>query len=310
MYWDNKRYNYLSGHLKKIFGCKVIKLSLNANFTCPNRDGSISDKGCIFCSEKGSGDFAGSSHFSIKQQLKEQMQLLSKKWPSGKYIAYFQSFTNTYDTPENLRKKYNEALCCDNVVGLAIATRPDCLSDDIIDILDEFNKKTYMWVELGLQTIHESTAKLINRGYDLSVFDKAIKKLRKKNINVVVHLILGLPFESKNDIISSVKYISNLDIQGVKLHLMHILKNTQLETFYKNNKFHVLTQDEYVSLVVDCLELIPPDIVIHRITGDGPKDLLIEPMWSLNKRAVLNSIEKELKDRNSYQGIKYKKPTI
>ncbi|OPJ57039.1 TIGR01212 family radical SAM protein [Alkalithermobacter paradoxus] len=310
MRWNDKRYHSLNYELRKVFGCKVFKLSLNGNFTCPNRDGLISNSGCIFCSEKGSGDFAGSNIFSIKDQINEQINLLSKKWTSGKYISYFQSFTNTYDTADNLRKKYNEAISCDNVVGLAVATRPDCLSDDVIDVLDEFNKKTYMWVELGLQTIHESTAKLINRGYELSVFDKAIEKLRKRNINVVVHLILGLPFESRNDMLSSVKYISNLDIQGVKLHLMHILKNTYLETFYKNNQFHILTQDEYVSLVVDCIEILPPSVVIHRITGDGPKDLLIEPKWSLNKRAVLNAIEKELRDRDSYQGMRFKKPTV
>ncbi|WP_026896283.1 TIGR01212 family radical SAM protein [Clostridiisalibacter paucivorans] len=304
MRWLDKRYHSLNYELRKLFGKKVIKLSLNGGFTCPNRDGTIGTKGCLFCSDYGSGEFAGNKKLSIKEQIFQQIDLLSDKWRTGKYIAYFQSFTNTYGTIEDLRDKYEQALSVEGVVGLAIATRPDCLSEDILDLLEEFSNKCYLWVELGLQTIHDDTARLIRRGYPLMTFDDALKRLRSRGINVVVHLILGLPKEDYKDMIESVKYVSEEDIQGVKFHLMHILKGTDLYEYYKEHPFSLLSKNEYISIVSDAIEILDPNIVIHRLTGDGAKDMLIAPRWSLNKLGVLSGIDMELKRRNSYQGIK------
>lgn len=306
MNWNNKRYYNLDYEMKKVFGEKAIKLSINGGFTCPNRDGTIGKKGCIFCSEKGSGDFAGNVDSSIKNQIDEQIKYLSKKWKTSSYVAYFQSYTNTYDTVENLERKYTEALSCENVKGLAIATRPDCINEDIARFLSEINKKTYLWLELGLQTIHESTAKDIRRGYNLKVFDEAIELLNKYNIKTVVHLILGLPGESKEHILESVRYISDKKIWGVKLHLLHVLKNTDLEKLYQKDNFKILSHEEYVNLICDCIENLREDIVIHRLTGDGKRSELVTPLWSLNKKQVLNDIDKELKQRNTYQGKLYK----
>ncbi|EOD01193.1 TIGR01212 family radical SAM protein [Caldisalinibacter kiritimatiensis] len=306
MRWGDKRYHSLNYELRKQFGQKVIKLSLDGGFTCPNRDGTIGRRGCLFCSEEGSGEFAAPRRLSITKQIKQQIEFLSPKWKTGKYIAYFQNFTNTYSTVEDLRRKYIEAISYKGVVGLAIATRPDCLPDDVLDLLEELSKKTYLWVELGLQSIHEKTAKLIRRGYDLSCFEEAVDKLRKRNINIVTHLILGLPNETREDILETVKYVAKKDIQGVKLHLLHILKNTDLCEYYYKHPFPLLSKEEYISLVVDALELLPPEMVIHRLTGDGAKDLLVGPRWSLHKLAVLSGIDKELKRRDSYQGKKVK----
>ena len=302
--WGDKRYHSLNYELRKQFGQKVAKLSLDGGFTCPNRDGSIGKKGCLFCSEAGAGEFAAPRRLSITEQIKQQKEFLSPKWKTGKYIAYFQNFTNTYGTVEYLRSIYEEAISGDEIVGLAIATRPDCLPEEVLDLLEELSKKTYLWVELGLQTIHQSTANLIRRGYKLEVFEKAIKELRKRNINVVVHLILGLPNETHEEILETTKYIAQSEIQGVKLHLMHILKDTDLCDFYEKRPFHILSKEEYIPLVVDVIELLPPDIVIHRMTGDGAKDLLVAPRWSLNKLAVLSGIDKEFKTRDSFQGYK------
>lgn len=305
MNWNDKRYHSLNYELKKVFGEKTIKLSINGGFTCPNRDGTVGERGCIFCSEKGSGDFAGNVDNSISKQIEEQIDYLSKKWKSSSYIAYFQSYTNTYDTVQNLEKKYLEALSCKNIKGLAIATRPDCINEDIVKLLSKLNEKTYLWVELGLQTIHESTAMDIKRGYNLNVFDEAIELLNKYNIKTVVHLILGLPGENKEQMLESVKYIVDKKIWGVKLHLLHVLKNTDLERLYQETNFKILSQEEYVSLICDCIELLPKDIVIHRITGDGKRSELISPLWSLNKKQVLNDIDAELVRRNTYQGKRY-----
>lgn len=302
MNWNNKRYHNLDYELKKVFGEKTIKLSINGGFTCPNRDGTVGERGCIFCSEKGSGDFAGNADSSISKQIDEQIDYLSKKWKSESYIAYFQSYTNTYDTVQNLEKKYLEALSCKNIKGLAIATRPDCINDDIARLLSELSKKTYLWLELGLQTIHESTAKDIRRGYSLNVFDEAVELLNKYNIKTVVHLILGLPKESKEQMLESIKYIADKKIWGVKLHLLHVLKNTDLESLYQETRFKILSQEEYVNLICDCIELLPEDIVIHRITGDGKRSELVSPLWSLNKKQVLNDIDSELLRRSTYQG--------
>jgi radical SAM protein (TIGR01212 family) len=302
MKWNDKRYHSLNYELKKVFGEKTIKLSINGGFTCPNRDGTVGERGCIFCSEKGSGDFAGNVDSSISKQIDEQIDYLSNKWKSSSYIAYFQSYTNTYDTVQNLEKKYLEALNCENIKGLAIATRPDCINEDIVKLLSNLNEKTYLWVELGLQTIHESTATDIRRGYSINAFNEAMELLNKYNIKTVVHLILGLPKESKEQMLESVKYIANKKIWGVKLHLLHVLKNTDLEKLYQETNFNILSQEEYVNLICNCIEILPEDVVIHRITGDGKRSELVSPLWSLNKKQVLNDIDAELLRRNTYQG--------
>ncbi len=305
MIWGDKRYRSFNYEMKRIFDTKIIKLSLDGGFTCPNRDGTVGSKGCIFCGEEGSGEFAASRTLDIVEQLESQKELLSKKWSEGKYIAYFQSFTNTYSTYEDLKKKYKLAISQQDVVGLAIATRPDCLSEEVLDLLEEINKKTFLWIELGLQTIHERTAKLIRRGYPLDCYDEAVNQLNRRNIKVVSHLIYGLPNESREDILSSVKYVANTNTWGVKLHLLYLQKGTDLHEYYKRTPFHILNRDEYISLIVDSIEHLSPDMVIHRLTGDGKKALLVEPLWSLDKLRVLSGIDMELKRRNSYQGIKY-----
>lgn len=291
--FGNVYFNSIGSYLKDKFGCKIIKLSLDGGFTCPNRDGSKGTGGCIFCSSEGSGDFAS--------DIPGQIQLLSKKWPSGKYIAYFQSHTNTYAPVEVLRKKFYEALEYPNVIGLAIATRPDCLSVEILELLDEINKKTFLWVELGLQTIHEETAHLINRCYPLSVFDEAMSNLSYLNIKTVIHLILGLPGENREQMLDSLSYVCKKNVFGIKLHLMNVLKNTKLAKFYPA-KIHIPTIDEYINLVVDALEMVPQNITIHRVTADAPRNLLIAPEWGYQKRTILNGINKEFRNRGSYQG--------
>jgi radical SAM protein (TIGR01212 family) len=277
-------------------------LSIDGNFTCPNRDGTIGKKGCIFCSERGSGDFNSDKNKSISEQIQEQKDRMSKKWISSTYIAYFQNYTNTYDTVENLRTKYYEALACGNIKGLAIATRPDCIDEEILDLLDELNHKTFLWIELGLQTTNDTTGKLLRRGYGLERFNKTVKLLRERNIKVVVHLIFGLPNETATQMLESVKYVSQLNVWGIKIHMLHILKNTDLSSYYSVNPFKILSQEEYVDIVCMALEILNPDIVIHRITGDGKKSELISPLWTLNKLKVLSEIDKKLKDKCSFQG--------
>lgn len=304
--WEDKRYHTLNYELRKTFGKKVIKLSLDGGFTCPNRDGTVGLQGCIFCGEEGSGEFTASRALNIEEQIEEQKKLLSGKWNTDKYIAYFQNFTNTYSTCDDLREKYYKALLQEGIVGLAIATRPDCLSDSVLDLLEEINQRTYLWVELGLQTIHDKSSRFIRRGYPLEIYDKAIRKLKERSIKVVTHLIFGLPHESREDILESVKYVSNTDTWGVKFHMLYIQKETDLYDYYLKKPFSILTRDEYISLVVDGLELLPKDMVVHRVTGDGKKDLLFEPRWTLDKLRVLSGIDKELKNRDSHQGKKCK----
>ncbi len=301
--WGDKRYHSLNCFLREKFGEKVFKISLDAGFSCPNRDGTISHGGCIFCSERGSGDFAGERCFSIAKQFNDIKAMMSKKWKQGKYIAYFQAYTNTYAPVEVLREKYYEALEQEGVVALAIATRPDCLGEDVLELLQEINDKTYLWVELGLQTSKDSTAKLINRGYDLEVFEEAVEKLHKRNIAVVVHTIFGLPGEEEEDMINTVKYISKLPIQGVKFHLLHLMEDTPMVNLYKKALLKFMSEEQYVNLICKAITLLPEDIVIHRLTGDAPRDILIGPLWSLKKWEILNSIDKCLKDNNWYQGL-------
>lgn len=306
MMWGDKRYRSFNFEMKRIFNSKIIKLSLDGGFTCPNRDGTLGYRGCIFCGEEGSGEFAASRCLDITKQIESQKQLLSKKWDIGKYIAYFQNFTNTYSRYEDLKEKYYLAISQEGIVGLAIATRPDCLSEKVLDLLEEINKKTFLWVELGLQTIHERTAKLIRRGYPLDCYDEAIRQLGKRNIKVVTHLIFGLPNETREGILSSAKYVADTNTWGVKFHLLYIQKGTDLHEYYKNSPFHILSRDEYISLIVDSIEQLSPEMVIHRLTGDGKRALLVEPLWSLDKLRVLSEIDMELKKRKSYQGIKYR----
>ncbi|MDD3223346.1 MAG: TIGR01212 family radical SAM protein [Clostridium sp.] len=303
--WRGKKYYSLNSFLRGKFGEKVFKISLDAGFTCPNRDGTISSGGCIFCSERGSGDFAGNRNFSISHQFDDIKEMMSKKWKHGKYIAYFQAYTNTYADVNTLRKRYDEALLKEDVVGLAIATRPDCLDDDVMDLLEEYNSKTYLWVELGLQTTKDSTAKLINRGYNLDTFESALEKLKKRNIDVVVHTIFGLPGESKEDMLSTIDYLGHKNIRGIKMHLLHLMKDTPLIKLYEQGKLNFMSEDEYVDLVCKALTILPDTIVIHRMTGDAPRDLLVEPKWSLKKWDVLNKIDNKMNNDNLYQGLYY-----
>lgn len=300
--WGDKRYYSLNYFLRSKFGCKVFKISLDGGFSCPNRDGTVSSGGCIFCSDRGSGDFAGKRSTSLTKQFIDIEAVMNKKWKSGKFIAYFQAYTNTYGKIEDLRRKYSEALSQDGVVGIAIATRPDCLGDDVLNLLEEFNKSTYLWVELGLQTINEDTALLINRGYTIDVYNSAVKKLRDRNISVVVHTIFGLPSENREDMINTIKFISNSDIQGVKFHLLHLMKHTPLVDLYNKGKLDFLSMEEYVETITQAISVLSPNIVVHRLTGDAPRDMLIGPKWSLKKWEVLNSIDKKLEIDNIYQG--------
>ncbi len=304
---NNKRYHTLDYFYKKKFNSKVFKVSLNAGFSCPNIDGTVGTGGCIYCSNSGSGDFAGNISDDLITQFNNIKSLLHKKWPKAKYIGYFQAHTNTYAPINILKEKYETILSLENVVGLSIATRSDAISEECLNYLEQLSKKTYLTIELGLQTIHEKTTKLINRCHTLKNFEEMVKKLRKRNINVVVHIINGLPFETEEMMIETVKYLNKLDIQGIKIHMLHILKNTKLELLYKNTKFHVLTKDEYVDIICKQLEYLRPEIVINRITGDPVKEDLIEPTWLIKKFCVLNDIDKELIKRNSYQGLKIKK---
>lgn len=283
-------------YLKDKFGQKVYKISLDGGFTCPNRDGKTGTRGCIFCSKGGSGDFAESRDMSITEQIESGKKKVEKKIKSGKYIAYFQAFTNTYAPVEILRQKYEEAINHPDIVALSIATRPDCLGDDVLRLLDEINKIKPVFVELGLQTIHQKSAKYIRRGYDLSVYDKAVRDLKKIGVNVVVHVILGLPNESENDMLETVKYVCESGANGIKLQLLHVIDGTDLAKDYEKGLFKTLEFDEYVNLIVKCVKIIPKDIVIHRLTGDGAKKDLIAPLWSADKKRVLNAINKALRE--------------
>lgn len=301
---DNKRYHTLNYFYKHKFHSKIFKVSLNAGFSCPNIDGTVGYGGCIYCSKSGSGEFAGNKEDDIVKQFQMIKNMMLKKWPNAKYIGYFQARTNTYAPVEELKRVYEPILKQDGVVGLNIATRADSITDECLEYLSDLNKRTYLTIELGLQTIHEKTTRLINRCHTLECFEDMVKKLRERNINVLVHIINGLPGETHNDMLETVKYLNKLDIQGVKIHMLSILKNTPLEKYYNDTKFHVLTKEEYINVVVDQLELLRDSIVINRITGDPPIDDLIEPKWLVKKFCVLNDIDKEMVKRDTYQGVK------
>lgn len=302
------KYNTLTEYLEKRFNRKIFKVALNGNFTCPNRDGKISTKGCIFCSPSGSGDFAGNRFDSLSKQFDDVSNMIHKKWPNAGYIAYFQANTNTYKPLNELKQLFEEAITLnENIVAISIATRPDCLSDEIIEYLSDLNKRIPVWIELGLQTINEETAVLINRGYTLDVFDDAVIRLRKHNIETIVHIINGLPYETETDMLDTVQYLNKFDIQGIKIHSLFILKGTPLEEYYYETNFKVLSLEEYVTITSKQIAILKDSIIIHRINGDAPRDLLIEPLWSIKKLVVMNEIDKYLKVNNLYQGIHYNK---
>ena len=302
MKWGEKPYHSLDYMLRERFGEKVYKVTLNGGMSCPNRDGKLGTRGCIFCSAGGSGDFAADSSLSITEQIDRQISILSAKRPIHKYIAYFQAFTNTYAPVEYLEKIFTEALSHPGIVALSIGTRPDCLGKDVVTLLSRLNRQKPVWVELGLQTIHEKTAAYIRRGYPLSCFEDAVKRLRSEDIEVIVHTILGLPGESTQDILNTMEYLNHQDIQGIKLQLLHVLRGTDLASDYEKGLFCTYERDEYISLVISCLEHLRPDMVIHRITDDGPKDLLISPLWASRKREVLNLLHHQMKENHNYQG--------
>ena len=301
----DSHFRSLNNDLRERFGEKLYKLTLNGGCTCPNRDGTLGTRGCIFCSEGGSGEFAASPQLSIQEQIEDGKRRLAGKRPVKKYIAYFQAYTNTYAPVEHLRRVFTEAISCPEIAVLSIATRPDCLGEEVLELLEELNRRKPVWVELGLQTIHEKTASFIRRGYSLPVFDRAVKELEARGIEIIVHTILGLPGETADMMLDTVRYVNSTPAAGIKLQLLHILKHTDLADYYQHTGFHILTMNEYVDLVIRCLEVCRPDLVIHRLTGDGPKDLLIAPEWSQAKRQVLNTIQKELKRRNTFQGRLY-----
>ena len=304
---DNKRYYTLNCYYKNKYNCKVCKISLNANFSCPNKDGKVGFGGCIFCSKLGSGDFAGDVKLDLISQFNQVKDIMSKKWPLTKYIGYFQANTNTYADVSTLKNYYETILNLDDVIGLNIATRPDAISEDVMEYLCELNKKTDLTIELGLQSIHNKTLKYINRGHDLNCFVDCFNKLKNNNIKVVVHIINGLPYETKEMMIETVKFLNELNIDGIKIHMLHILKNTKLADIYNEEKFHILSKEEYIDIVINQLEYLNENIVIHRITGDPDIEDLIEPNWLIKKFCVLNDIDKEMVKRNTYQGIKANK---
>ena len=303
---DNKPYRSLNEYYREIFGRKTAKISLDGGFTCPNRDGTCGERGCLFCSAGGSGDFAENAALSITEQVEQGKAQTSDKWKDPAYVAYFQAFTNTYAPVEELRRKYEEALACHGVEGLSIATRSDCLPKDVLDLLSELNRKTKLWVELGLQTSDETSAEYIRRGYPLSVFEKAVHDLAEREIPVIVHVILGLPGETRETMLKTIDCVNRLPIQGIKLQLLHVLADSDLAEIYENGGYTPLTKEEYISLVGDCIAHLREDIVIHRLTGDGDKNTLLAPLWSLRKRDVLNSLHKYLKDNNIRQGMSVK----
>lgn len=296
---NNRRFYSLNDFFKDEFKDKIFKVSLDGGFTCPNRDGKVAHGGCIFCSDAGSGEFAGNRRKSITEQIDEQLEFLKDKVKDKKVIAYFQNFTNTYGDVEYLREIYYEALNHPKVLGLAIGTRPDCIENDTLELLKEINEKHFFWIELGLQTIDDKVAKIINRGYPLSTYIETSKKLKDSGIKFVTHMIVGLPTEEREDILNTAKCIVQSGAWGIKIHSLHIIKGTPLERLYNDKKFKVFTLDEYVDIVVTILKLLPDKMVVHRVTGDGKKDEVVEPKWSLNKRKVLNEIEKELKKREN-----------
>lgn len=302
---DEKRYYTWNRYLRNEFGQKVYKVALDAGFDCPNRDGTVAFGGCIFCSAAGSGDFAGNKVDPIPVQFEKIKAKMQHKWKDGLTMAYFQAYTNTHAPLAVLKEKFEAALACEGVMGISIATRPDCLPDDVVEYLAELNERTYLWVELGLQTVHEKTANLINRAHDYATYVEGVEKLRRHNIRIVTHIINGLPLETYDMMLETAREVAKLDVQGIKIHLLHLLKGTPLVKQYEKGLLQFMTQEDYIQLVVDQLEVLPPHMVVQRITGDGPIDLMVGPMWSVNKWSVLNGIDAELERRNTWQSRLY-----
>ena len=302
-------YYSLNEYLKRTFGEKVYKLSLDGGMTCPNRDGTVGERGCIFCSGGGSGEFAARRGCSVSDQIVQAKQRICKKTDCKKFIAYFQPFTNTYADVRYLRRIFTEAIAPDDIAALSVATRPDCLGDDVLDLLSELNCKKPVWVELGLQTIHSSTAEYIRRGYDLPVYDDAVKRLKGIGVQVITHIILGLPGESRDMMLSSVRYAGEKS-DGVKLQLLHVLRGTDLYTDYQNGVFETLSMEEYIDLICESLKILPPGVVVHRLTGDGDKRILEAPLWSADKKRVINALNKALRERNIFQGSEYERKKL
>ena len=304
--WNGKPYHSLDFHLKETFGKKVYKLSLDGGMTCPNRDGTAGRDGCIFCSAGGSGDFAAPRTASVKEQAEAAKALVAGKIKGdASYIAYFQSYTNTYAPLPYLRALFTEAMALPDVCALSVATRPDCLPPETIALLNELSQKKPVWIELGLQTIHEKTAEFIRRGYSLDVFEDAYGRLKAAGIPVIIHVILGLPGETREDMLKTVRYLAGKRVDGIKLQLLHVLKGTDLFPLYESGAFRTLEMDEYFALAGDCLKLLPPETVVHRLTGDGPKRLLAAPLWSADKKKVLNGLHRYLKENGIFQGMEY-----
>lgn len=297
-----KPYYSLNDYLLRQFGQKTYKIALNGGFSCPNRDGLIDSRGCIFCSAGGSGEFASSPSLSIHQQIEQGKALLSRKYAGHSYIAYFQAYTNTYGDISYMEKIFSEAISHPDIVCLSIATRPDCLSMEVIELLKGLNRQKPVWVELGLQTVHEATARYIRRGYELPVFEEAVSRLHSAGIDIIVHMIIGLPGESRQDILQTASYIAGKPVQGIKLQLLHVLRGTDLAGDYFLGLFETLSLEEYAALLADILEILPPAMVIHRLTGDGDKRLLIAPKWSADKKLVLNTLHNYFKDHHVVQG--------
>ena len=312
--WGEKRYHSLDYHLKHTYGEKLYKLALNGGMTCPNRDGTLGDRGCIFCSAGGSGEFAPAPGLSVTEQIEAGKRVFCEKnlkdaadadTRGQQFIAYFQSFTNTYAPTARLRQLFTEAIDHPDIAALSIGTRPDCLEPEVIGLLKDLNRVKPVWVELGLQTIHDSTAAFIRRGYGLPVFEDALRRLKAAGLTVIVHVILGLPGETRLMMAETVHYLAQSPIDGIKLQLLHILKGTGLADYCRTNPFPMFTMEEYIDFVIDCVEILPPELTIHRLTGDGPKSLLLAPLWSGNKRLVLNTLHRRFKERNTWQGKRY-----
>lgn len=306
MKWLEKPYHSLDFMLRERFGEKVYKVTLNGGMSCPNRDGKLGTRGCIFCSAGGSGDFAADARSTIVEQIEEQKAVICKKRPVSKFIAYFQAYTNTYAPVSYLREIFTQAISHPDIVAISIGTRPDCLGDDVLDLLEELNQIKPVWVELGLQTIHPQTAAYIRRGYPLATFEQAVSHLHERHLEIIVHTILGLPQETPSQMLETISYLNQLPIQGIKMQLLHVLKGTDLADDYLAGKFSVLNKEEYLNILIACLEHLSADIVVHRVTGDGPRDLLIAPLWSCAKRSVLNELHHKMKLQNTWQG-KYRK---
>lgn len=302
-----KPYRDLNGYYRSLFGCKIAKIALDGGFTCPNRDGTCGTGGCLFCSSGGSGDFAENAVLSITQQIAKGRAQTAKKWADAKYIAYFQAFTNTYAPVAVLRAKFEEALAQPDIVGLSIATRADCLPEDVIALLSELNQKTKVWVEIGLQTANEATAQIIRRGYDNAVFADAVYRLHQAHISVVVHTILGLPGETLSDVLQTMTYLNTLPIEGIKLQLLHVLSDTDLAQWYTDGRYQPLELQTYIDWVCACIAALREDIVIHRLTGDGDRKTILAPLWSLHKRMVWNALHKQMRAQNIRQGQNTKK---